>query len=289
MINIPKFEDFINENMLYAKGTNKPLFNSMEPMTPANFLRAIKGVDEGGPNSNFGKGVEAVKYLSKNLKVPLDVYVYRSEWNYGGNLVVVIGIKGMSRATYADGPFEYTSGNSTRGPQYSFGHYFDGLRHPEDGGPLLTGNVSHGSYKAISKHTEVLQDIVKIFDAYAEKNGAYFNPKQAQKLANERKRIEDDFRKLSSKIDPLYDEMKTYANKLRIEVRSPYLDLKNKEVRMRIDEPREYRHENEYGGNTTSTKEYSKFSTFQGRIIDQLEKFAKKYNLRLSVAANWSY
>jgi hypothetical protein len=82
--------------------------------------------------------------------------------------------------------------------------------------------------------------------------------------------------------------MRTYASKLRIEVRSPYLDLKNREVRMRIDEPREYRHENEYGGNTTSSKEYSKFSTFQGRIMDQLEKFAKKYNLRLSVAASWS-
>ena len=287
MINIPKFEDFINEDMLYAKGSNKPLFNSMEPMSPANFLKAIKGIDEGGPNSNFGKGIEAVKYLSKNLKVPIDVYVYRSEWNYGGNLVVVIAVKGMSRSTYADGPFQFSSGNGTTNPQYSFGHYFDGIR-DRDGDMLKTGNVVYGGYKSISKFPEVLQDIVYIFDEYEKKMGAYFNPRQAQKLANDRKRIEDDFRKLSAKIDPLYSEMRTYASKLRIEVRSPYLDLKNREVRMRIDEPREYRHENEYGGNTTSSKEYSKFSTFQGRIMDQLEKFAKKYNLRLSVAASWS-
>jgi hypothetical protein len=76
MINIPIFEDFINEDMLYTKD-KKPLFNSMEPMSPANFLKAIKGTPEGNEtNTNFGKGIEAVKYLSKNLKVPLDVYVY---------------------------------------------------------------------------------------------------------------------------------------------------------------------------------------------------------------------
>jgi hypothetical protein len=283
---VPSFEDFVNEDMLYSK--DKPLFNSMEPMSPANFLKAIKGTPEGSEtNTNFGKGIEAVKFLDKNLKIPIDVYVYRSQWNYGGNLVVVIGIKGMSRSTTGDGPFQYTSGSSTGKPQYSFGHYFDGLK-DEDGDMLVTGNMVYGGFKSIRNHAGVLQDIVNIFNQYEEKMGSYFNPKQAQKLANDRKRIQDDFRKLSSKIDPLYDEMRTYASKLRIEVRSPYLDLKNREVRMRIDEPREYRHENEYGGNTTSSKEYDKYSTFQAKIVDQLEKFAKKYNLRLSIAASWS-
>ena len=289
MINIPQFEDFLNEDMLYADKTNKPLFNSMEPMSPAIFLKVVKGIpDLTYSSSNFSKGVEAVKFLSKNLKVPLDVCVYRSAWNYGGNLVVLIGVKGMSRATYADGPFQYCSADSTRTPSYQFGHYFDGIRHP-DGDMLETGSVVYGTYKAISKHDEVLQDIVKIFDAYEQKNGEYFNPRTAKKIIAERLKIENDWKKSKAKISPIFDEMWNYAKKLGITCNEPRLVLAHKEVRMRIDEPRQYRHENEYGGDTTSSKEYQKYSELSSKIYDLMETFAKKWNLKVSIAASWSY
>jgi hypothetical protein len=290
MINIPLFENFLNEDVIYAKGSNKPLFNSMEPMSPANFLKAIKGTPEGNEtNSNFAKGVEAVKFLSKNLKVPIDVYVYRSDWNYGGTLVVVIAIKGMSRATYADGPFQYSCGDGTRGPSYQFGYYFDGIRHPENGNMLETGSVTYGTYKSISKHNEVLQDIVGIFDAYEKKNGEYFNPRTAKKIIAERLKIENDWKKVKEKISPIFSEMWNHAKKLGITCNEPRLVLAHKEVRMRVDEPRQYRHENEYGGDTTSSKDYQKYSELSAKIYDLMESFAKKWNLEVSIAANWSY
>jgi hypothetical protein len=126
-------------------------------------------------------------------------------------------------------------------------------------------------------------------NAYEKKNGEYFNPKTAKKIIAERLKIETDWKKVKEKISPIFDEMWNNAKKLGITCNEPRLELKHKEVRMRIDEPRQYRHENEYGGDTTSSKEYQRYSMLSSKIHDLMETFAKKWNLKVSIAASWSY
>ena len=287
------YEHFINENYIFDKINNEPLFDQHEKMSASDFLKRIKKSPEAKEavqkNLNFGKGIAAVKYLKKALPVRLEVSVYRSEWNYGGNLVISIGVVGMGTATYRDAPFSYSSGDSTRGPGYSVGHYFEGLPHPENPNKSIEKYVTYGTYKAISNHDGMLDDIVKIFMAYEKKNGAPFDPKTAKKIIAARKRISDDFDKLSNSIQKEYDELKSIARGLRIETRAPQLNLKDNEVRMRVDEPREYRHPDEYSSDATMSKEYGKFESKLSKIIDKLEKFAAKHGLELSVAADWSY
>ena len=83
--------------------------------------------------------------------------------------------------------------------------------------------------------------------------------------------------------------MKDIARKLGIDTRQPTLVMKHGEVRMKIDEPRQYRHPDEYGSDATMSKEYTKFEKLQSKIIDALQKFTDKHGLELSVAADWSY
>lgn len=293
MKHVKLFEQFINENYIFDKINNEPLFDQHEKMSASDFLKRIKKSPEAKEavqkNLNFGKGIAAVKYLKKALPVRLEVSVYRSEWNYGGNLVLTISVAGMGTATYADAPLSYSSGDSTRGPGYSVGHYFEGLPHPQNPNKSIEKYVTYGTYKSISDHDGMLEDIVKIFKAYEQKHGAAFNPKEAKKLAKQRQHIESSFKTLEAKIEKDYYAMKDVARKLHIETRMPRLDMKNKEVRMKIDEPREYRHPDEYGSDATTSKEYIKFEKLQDKIITELEKFTKKYGLELSVAADWSY
>jgi len=286
------YEQFVNENFIFDKINNEPLFDSEEQMSASDFLKRIKKSPEAKEavqkNLNFGKGITAVKYLKKALPVRLEVRVYRSEWNYGGNLVLTIGVVGMGTATYRDAPLSYSSGDSTRGPGYSVGHYFEGLKHPAGDKPIEK-YVTYGTYKAISKHDEMLEDIVKIFKAYEQKHGSAFNPKEAKKMAKKRAAIESQFKTLNDKVSKDYYAMKDVARKLGIDTRQPQLVMKHNELRMKIDEPRQYRHPDEYSTDATMSKDYSKFEILQSKIIDKLQKFADKHGIELSVAASWSY
>jgi hypothetical protein len=292
MKHVGLYEQFVNEEFIFDKINNEPLFNQQEKMSASDFLKRIKNSPEAKQalksNLNFGKGIKAVKFLKKALPVRLEVSVYRSEWNYGGNLVLSISVVGMGTATYKDAPLSYSSGDSTRGPGYSVGHYFEGLPNPNGGNPIEK-YVTYGTYKAISKHDEMLEDIVKIFAEYEKKHGAPFNPREAKKIAKKRAAIEKQFNTLSDKVSKDYYAMKDVARKLGIDTRQPTLVMKHGEVRMKIDEPRQYRHPDEYGSDATMSKEYTKFEKLQSKIIDALQKFADKHGLELSVAADWSY
>ena len=288
------FEQFLNEEFIHDKISKEPIFKQNETMSASEFLRKIKKSPEVQKaiklNLTLGKGVEAVKYLKKNLPVKLDVTVTRSEWNYGGNLVLRISVAGMGHATYRDAPFSYSSGNSTSGPSYTFGHYFEGIPHPANSnGKPISADMGYGSYKAISNHAGVLEDIVKIFKAYETKYGAPFNARLAKKIARERAKIKSQFETVSKRIQKDYNEMKKIARKLGITVREPRLVMKHKELRMRIDEPRKFRHPDEYDMDATMSKEYSKFEKLQAKITDKLQKFADKHDLTLSISADWSY
>ena len=287
------FEQFVNEKYIFDKINNEPLFDSEEKMSASDFLKRIKKSPEAKEalqkNLNFGEGIQAVKFLKKALPVRLEVRVYRSEWNYGGNLVLSIGVAGMGTATYKDAPLSYSSGNSTSGPSYSVGHYFEGLPHPADENRPTKSYVTYGSYKAISNHQGMLEDIVALFKAYEAKHGAPFNPREAKKISKKRAAIESQFKTLSDKVSKDYYAMKDVARKLGIDTRQPQLVMKHNELRMKIDEPREYRHPDEYSSDATMSKDYSKFERLQAKIITKLEKFALKHGLELSVAADWSY
>lgn len=288
------YEQFINENYIFDKINNEPLFDSNEKMSPSDFLRRVKKSPEAKKaiksKLNFGKGIEAVKFLKKALPVRLEVSVYRSAWNYGGGLVVSIGVAGMGTSTFRDAPLSYSSGDSTQTPSYSVGHYFEGIPHPgSDKGKPTESNVVYGSYKSISNHQGMLDDIVALFNAYEAKYGAPFNPREAKKIAKKRARIESQFKTLIDKVSKDYYAMKDVARKLGIDTRQPRLVMKHNELRMKIDEPRRYRHPDEYGTDATMSKDYSKFERLQSKIIGKLQKFADKHGLELSVGADWSY
>lgn len=288
------YEQFVNEKFIFDKINNEPLFDSEETMSASDFLKRIKNSPEAKEalkrNTNYGEGIQAVKFLKKALPVRLEVRVYRSEWNYGGNLVVRIGVVGMGTSTYRDAPLSYSSGDSTRTPSYSVGHYFEGLPHPgSDKGKPIESYVTYGSYKSISNHQGMLDDIVAIFKAYEAKHGAPFNPREAKKIAKKRAAIESQFKTLSDKVSKDYYAMKDIARKLGIDTRQPQLVMKHNELRMKIDEPRQYRHPDEYSTDATMSKDYSKFERLQSKIIGKLQKFADKHGIELSVAANWSY
>jgi len=288
------YEQFVNEKFIFDKINNEPLFDSEETMSASDFLKRIKNSPEAKEalksNLNYGEGIQAVKFLKKALPVRLEVRVYRSEWNYGGNLVVNIGVAGMGTSTYRDAPLSYSSGNSTTTPSYSVGHYFAGMPHPDsDKGKPIESYVTYGSYKSISNHQGMLEDIVAIFKAYEAKHGAPFNPREAKKIAKKRAAIESQFKTLSDKVSKDYYAMKDVARKLGIDTRQPQLVMKHNELRMKIDEPRQYRHPDEYSSDATMSKDYSKFERLQSKIIDKLQKFADKHGIELSVAADWSY
>ena len=293
MKRVKLFEQFISEEFIVDKISQQPLFDQNEKMSPNDFLKRIKKSPEAQEalknNLNFGKGIEAVKFLSKKLPIKLDVTVYRSAWNYGGNLVVQIRIAGMD-STYSGAPFLYSSGNSTTSPSYSMGRHFEGIPHPGSNiGKLIQSGVLYGSYESSSNHQGVLEDIVAIFKAYEAKHGIPFSVKNAIKVQMRKDKVNNQFNALKEKLKRDYYTMKEIAGKLGISTREPQLVLKHNEIRMMIDEPRRYRHPDEYDSDATTSKEYSQFERLQSKIIDKLEQFARKNGLELSVAASWSY
>lgn len=293
MGHIKLYEQFVNESAILDAKDKQFLCNSGERMSASQFLRMAKSSTEiksmANGSFNITKGVEAVKFLDKNLPVPIEVAVYRSEWNYGGNLYIHVGVKGLGFSAYSDAPLDYNSGNSTSGPQFAVGPYFSGLWVPEVSNNPIEGGTYYGSYKAISNHQGMLEDIVKIFDAYEKKYGYKFNVNQAKKDIKERQRVKETFKGAESKLSNIFNDLSPIARKLGIRVSFPYLKDGEKELRMKVDEPREYRHPDEYGGDTTSSKEYSKYENLMSKMHTELDKIAKKIGYQLSIAADWSY
>lgn len=294
MQRVKLFEQYLNENLIFDKINNQPLFKEGEVMTASKFLSIIKKSPEAKEaiksNRNFGEGIQAVKYLKSALPVRIEVSVYRSAWNYGGNLVLTIGVAGMGTETYSDAPFKYRSGANTTTPSYSVGHYFEGLPHPAaDGYKPVEANVTYGNSKSISNHQGMIEDIVGIFKAYEQKHGEPFDPRKAKQLAKQRAAIKKQFSTLEDRISKDYYAMRDVARKLGISTLMPNLVLKHKEIRMKIDEPRQYRHPDEYATDATMSKDFAKYEKLQGKIVDKLQKFADKHNLEVSVAAGWSY
>lgn len=286
------FEQFVNENMIFDKINKQPLFKEGETMSASKFLKIVRSSpeakDELKRNSNFGEGIQAVKFLKKELPVRLEVNVRRSAWNYGGNLVLTISVAGLGTSTYYDSPFVYNSNSNTETPSYSMGHYFEGLPHPDDNVPIKSG-VTYGHYKSISNHQGMLENIVGIFKAYEKRYGKPFDPKDAKEFAKKSATIEKQFKTLIKQISKDYDAMSSAARRLGIRTSIPNLALKHKEIRMRINEPRQYRHPDEYGTDATMSKDFVKYENLQAKIVDKLQKFADKHDLELSVAADWSY
>jgi hypothetical protein len=289
MKNFPDYNDFLNETLVFDEVSKIQIFNSDELLSPNEFFAKVKKSIEASRavngSSNFGKGIQAVKFLKDNLPVPLEIQVYRSKWNYGGNLCLNIGVKGMGKS-----PFYYHSGNSTETQSYSFGKYFDGLVVDGFKEPIQS-MVRYGSYKSISHHDEMLQDIVNVFKAYESKFGKPFSVATAMKLEKESEKIKTVFKSTESKINPLYNELSSVANKLGISVGYPFLSEKNREIRFKINEPRMYRHPDEYGERAEkalSSKEYTNFEKLVNKIHDILEKTGKQIGYSVDVSARWN-
>jgi hypothetical protein len=83
--------------------TREPLFQQGEPYTLRQFIKIAKKSAEGKKaykgSYNFGKGIQLAEYLRKNIPgiaKSMKATVYRSAWNYGGNLTVTIELGGKS-------------------------------------------------------------------------------------------------------------------------------------------------------------------------------------------------
>lgn len=201
-----------------------------------------------------------------------------------------ICVKGMGTAVYRDAPFSYRSGNSTENQSYSFGKYFDGLIVDGYKSPVQSV-VSYGGYKSICNHDEMLQDIVNVFKAYETKFGKPFSVATAMKLAKESEKIKTVFKSVDSKINPLYNELNSVANKLGISVGYPYLSEKDREIRFKVNEPRMYRHSDEYGERAEkalASKEYTSFEKLVSKIRDILEKTGKQIGYSVDISASWN-
>ena len=280
---------------VYDQYTKQPLFQSMKAYTPSEFIKIMRKSTEGKKpkgSSNFLKGMYALKRLRKELPIRLVVKAYRSAWNYGDNLCLVISSKDIDEPTYSGGVFKFNSGNSTRTPDYMLGDYFSGLRIPGRNEPLETGNVGYGSYKSISNIEGVVDDIVNVFKAYEQKYGKPFNAKDAKKFLANKNKIWNDWNKMKPKLEKLYYSTKELARKVNseIEMSFPKLSVKDREVGFRHDEPRELRHPDEYGEyveKMMSTKQYYKYQENIAKIDTMLEKFAKKHNLEYIHATSW--
>lgn len=294
MKKVKLFEQFITESYIEDKKTREFLFESDTFYSAVEFLKICKKSeeckDEIKYNSNFGKGIKAVEFLNKNLSFPIECRVFRSAWNYGGNLQVAITIKGDPGYPHGQW-FKYQSADSTRSNHFSFGDIFAGVKEP-DGTLFRTGfGIIHGTYKNISKSDEVLNDILFIFKDYKRVNGVEFSPKTASAIAKSNAKITDDWKKLKPKIDKIYNEAWDAAKKVsrEIGIKMPQLILKDKEVFYYTNEPRSMRHPDEYGDSAQkilSSKEYTKYEKIQANLSDLLQKFATKHGLRFTWSAD---
>jgi len=285
------FESFINEGFILDAIDNEPLFQEEEFITLSKFLAICRKSAEGKKaikyNSNFGKGIQMAENLKKNSKLPFQARVYRTAWNYGENLVVIITLKGDDRRDF----FEFNSQNSTRSPQYTFGKVFTGTR-TQDNDTFEIGSM-YGSYKSISNYKEVMLDVLHIFNDFERVNGSPFDLKSAVKIQKAKAKVRSEWSKVEDKLDKVYYEAKDLARKVSrdITMRIPTLKDNNTVVFFKHSEPRELRHPDEYGERAEkmmSSKEYDKYERTIGKVVDIAQKFADKHKLEFVWGANYN-
>lgn len=286
-------------DIIYDEMTREPLFNSGEPYTLRQFIKIAKKSAEGkkayNGSYNFGKGIQLAEYLRKNIPgiaKSMKATVYRSAWNYGGNLTVTIALRGES---YNQQIFSFNSADSTRQPSYSFATMFNGTIKPSDPGKKQTDfgmGIIHGSYQSISNFNKFMEDIVGVFNDFERVHGKPFDVKTALAEFKAQDKIRAEWAKLEPKIDKQYAIAKENAKKVSgwIELRSPRLSIADKAVYYKTDEPRELRHPDEYGDSADrmlNSKEYIKYENAQAKISDLIEPFCKKHGYEFVWAASW--
>lgn len=286
-------------DIIYDEMTREPLFNQGEPYTLRQFIKIAKKSAEGKKaykgSYNFGKGIQLAEYLRKNIPgiaKSMKATVYRSAWNYGGNLTVTIALRGKSLDQRI---FNFNSADSTRQPSYSFATMFNGTIKPSDPGKKQTNfgmGIIHGSYQSISNFDKFMEDIVGVFNDFERVHGKPFDVKTALAEFKAQDKIRAEWAKLEPKIDKQYAIAKENAKKVSgwIELRSPRLSIADKTVYYKTDEPRELRHPDEYGDSADrmlSSKEYIKYENAQAKISDLIEPFCKKHGYEFVWAASW--
>ena len=292
------FNEFINESIVTDAETNQPIFDDDATYTLRQFLKIAKKSPECKKmykgSYNFGKGMKLAEKLRKELpQHKFQCRVYRTQWNYGGNLVLTIELKGKD---YKSKVFKFNSADSTRQPNYSFSELFNGTIKPSNSPDIEDDwgmGIIHGSYQSISKYDEFMDDIVGVFNDYERVNGEPFDMKSALARFKANDKILKEWLKLKeSKILKQYEIAKANANKVSyaIKLREPYIETSKKKVYYKTDEPRELRHPDEYGERAErmmSTKEYGKYETAQAKLSDIIEKFCTKHGFEFVWAASW--
>ena len=283
----------INESAVIDKTTNEEIFNSEELYTISKVLAIARkyklAKNEGG---NFEDGIAMAEKLKKELpQHKFQCRVYRSEWNYGGNLVLTISLGGKSYNTEV---FKFNSNNSTRQPNYSFSKLFNGTIKPSDGQveDEWGMGIVHGGYQAISSFDKFMDDVVGVFKDYKRVNGKEFDMKVALAQFKAGAKILDEWKRLKPRIEKQYDVAKASGRKAHrnIEIRLPYIRTAEKKVYYKTDEPRELRHPDEYGERAYDIldgKDYAKYEAAQAKISDIIEKFCKKHKFEFVWAASW--
>ncbi len=298
---LKSLNNFITEGSsdVFDEQTRELLFPANEVYTLRQFIKIAKksaeGKDQYKRQSNFGKGILLAEYLRKNmpggLANKMKASVYRTEWNYGGNLVVTIKLNAGDKEIFA-----FNSANSTRQPTYSFNTMFNGTIKPSDPGKPIYKDwgmgVIHGSYQSISNFDKFMADIVGVFKDFERVNGQPFDLKGAIAAEKARKKEVAAWRKIEPKVEKQYDIAKENASKVsyQIKLRMPYIRSAEKKIYYKTDEPRELRHPDEYGDSADKMlgmKEYDKYEKAQAKISDLIEAFCKKHGYRFVWAASW--
>jgi len=290
-----KYIKSLNEKFIVDEKSNDVLFDSEKLYSISQFIRiakkSVEGKDAYDRDSNFGKGIKMAEHLKKHLSQhKFTCRVYRTEWNYGGNLVVTIELKGKS---FREEVFSYNSANSTRQPNYSFAKMFNGTIKPSAPGKVINDwgmGTIHGSYQSISNYDKFMTDVVGIFNDYERVNGEAFDMKIAMAKFKTAAKIKGDWDKLFPRIEKEYSTAKQLGRKVNryIEMRMPRLDANAKAVYFKHSEPRELRHPEEYGEvPELETKEYAKYEKHISKMTELIETFTKKYGFDFVWAASW--
>ena len=150
--------------------------------------------------------------------------------------------------------------------------------------------VIHGSYQSISNFDKFMDDVVHVFNDYERVNGEPFSFKSAMKAFKEKAKLRQAWKKIEPKVEKEYYAAKENARKVSrwIEMRMPRFDADKKTVYFKHDEPREFRHPDEYGEvPEMETKEYAKYEKHIANVSNILDKFCAKFGVELVWAASW--
>lgn len=107
------------------------------------------------------------------------------------------------------------------------------------------------------------------------------------------KRVER-WKKIKARVEPRLSKFRNVTRKLGIKTRDPIMQRANKEIFWQIEEPREYRHPDEYGDDgygdsPLQSKDYQMFQKLEDQLSTVYEKFAKKIGYKLVIAGSKSY